>query len=112
MKKKHSLAALALVLVTVAALSFAPEAGAATTVPFMTVDAVNVTRVGIMVTGVVEGDAAPSTRTILFSVNPPDALALSVREACHKALLLALSRPGQYVVQAYMDTCNVALATP
>lgn len=105
------------VAVVLAVLSVRPVAEAQGTVPFMTVDAVNVTvgyNYAIVVTGVVPGESTSSTRSITF--RPPGvpdyAQVLASLEICHRQLLLALSRPGQYVVQAGLNLCNVALVAP
>jgi hypothetical protein len=112
--RKLSIAAMAL-----AALSLSPTA-AQTTIPFMTVDAVDPgygyygPSLGIAVTGVVKGDSTPTTRTVSYGV--ADALNLARFEACHRSLLFALSRPGQYVAQVgntnMVPVCNVAVITP
>ena len=111
MKKRISLAALALAAAGVAAFSFAPEAGAQVVTPYMTVDAIGITSGGFTVTGVVQGDLTPSTRTISFS-SFLESWRIPAFEACHRSLLLALGKPGQYVVQANLGVCRVALVAP
>jgi hypothetical protein len=108
-------------VIILAALSLSPTA-AQTTIPLMTVDAVNV-GIGagqgwtLDVTGVVQGEAAPTTRSINFGMyGTADALRLAQYEACHRSLLFALSRPGQYVArigyQGGNYVCTIALLTP
>ncbi len=110
--KKLLLAAIALAIFSLSP----PPAGAqssGTTVPFMTVDAVNVGEQGsLRVTGIVQGDSTPSTRTISYTSGLTDAQKAAMLETCHRSLLLALSKPGQYVVQAGAGLCNVALVAP
>jgi hypothetical protein len=97
------LAALALVF-----FSLTPRARAQATIPLMTVDAVNLTSSSLSVTGIVQGDSEPSTRTASF-------LTLSgttQTERCYRLLLLALSKPGQYLAKVGPETCTVALVAP
>jgi hypothetical protein len=96
-----------------AVFSLQPVASAQTApTPFMTVDAVSVRVDAITVTGVVQGEAAPSTRVMELRTYGTDAQQAAARELCHRQLLLALSKPGQYVVQAGPNLCNVALVAP
>jgi hypothetical protein len=106
--KQISIAALALVL-----FSLAPAAGAQTPTAFMTIDAVSVGAYGsISVTGVVDGDAAPSTRNVEFTLVTDAAAKATAIERCYRMLLVALSRPGQYHARIAPNVCNVALVTP
>jgi hypothetical protein len=112
--KKLSIAALALTLIAVGAVAFAPDAGAQTAPTFMTIDAVSLASIGfgLTVSGVKEGEAAPSGSTITFTA---DAAGLARFEACHRTLLLALSKPGQYVLRlggGYNTNCAVAVIAP
>jgi hypothetical protein len=104
--KKLFLFALALAL-----FSTQPVASAQVPPSFMTVDAVRVHLYSLIVTGVARGDSTPSERTITFTTTQ-EAQRTAVLDRCHKMLLLALAKPGQYLVQAGQDVCNVALATP
>ena len=103
---KRSSIALALAL-----LSLSPAASAQTTVPMMTVDAVTVTATAINVTGIAEGGSEPSTRSISFNIGT-EAQKLWALESCHRSLLLALSKPGQYVARASLNVCTVSLVAP
>jgi hypothetical protein len=94
-----------------AVLSLASVAGAQVLAGYMTVDAVSVGLDSITVTGVVQGDATPSARTFQYSTGTPAAQA-PAREACHRLLLLALSKPGQYVAKVGANVCTVALVKP
>jgi hypothetical protein len=96
-----------------AALAVALAARAQTVPDSMTIDAVE-PRIGeIRVTGVVQGATTPSTRIITWAyASGTEAQKAQAYEACHRQLLLALARPGQYVVRAGPATCNVALLTP
>ncbi len=107
------IAAAAVGAVVLAVLSLSPRAGAQTPSPgLMTVDAVEFffASYAVAVTGVVVGEAAPSTHYASFSYND-DLRALRV-EACHRALLLALAKPGQYLARVGQNVCTVALAAP
>lgn len=105
--KQISIAVLVLVL-----FSLAPAAGAQTTVPYMTVDEVAVTYQSIMVTGVVQGSTTSSVRTYTLPSGITDAQKVAALDRCHRSLLLALSKPGQYVAKIAFDTCAIALVTP
>jgi len=104
--KKSWIVALALAVFSLQPVASAQSAGA-----FMTVDAVGVSSYQITVTGVVQGAATPSTRYIYFNMGTYAQQAAAL-ELCHRQLLLALSKPGQYVVQASVNLCNVALVAP
>jgi hypothetical protein len=86
-------------------------AGAQVTPVYMTVDAMSVAPGSIAVTGVVQGQAVPTTRSVSFgsSVGVDRNPAL---EACHRMLLLALSKPGQYVAEININVCTVRLVAP
>ncbi|WP_242342059.1 hypothetical protein [Anaeromyxobacter terrae] len=104
---------LSLAAITLAVLSLSPATGAQTSLPYMTVDAVNVGTETLQVTGIVQGESSPSTKTVRWTLgNPSDTLKAARLEACHRSLLLALSKPGQYVAQVGSDCCNVALVAP
>jgi uncharacterized protein YggE len=105
--KLASIAAIAAAL-----LCFAPAARAQVVTQDMTVDAVAVQPGQIQVTGVPRGQATPTTVTIQFAIGS-DAAKAAALEQCHRMLLLALSKPGQYLLrQGGLNLCNVALATP
>jgi len=95
-----------------AVFSLQPVASAQSAGTFMTVDAVNVSSTEITVTGVVQGAVTPSNQTITFFPGISETAQIAARQLCHRQLLLALSRPGQYVVRAGYNLCNVALVAP
>ena len=107
--KSLSIAALALAVFSLSP----PQTGAQTQIPLMTVDAVNVgyPQGTLAVTGVVAGESAPSTRTVDFSFADAS-WKLAHFEACHRSLLFALSKPGQYVARVGPNICTVALVAP
>jgi hypothetical protein len=94
--------------IALAVFSLQPVASAQTSTAYMTVDAVQFDGYTFTVTGVVQGESTPSTRTITFT----HTYASEARGYCQRLLLLALSKPGQYVVQAGQNLCNVALVAP
>ncbi len=96
--------------VALALFSLQPAATAQVPPAYMTVDAVRFNGYELAVTGLVQGDSAPSTRTISYSFAEPARTA--ALEYCQKLLLLALAKPGQYLVQAGPNLCKLALATP
>jgi hypothetical protein len=95
-------------LVVAALASFPPIAGAQTPIPYMTVDEVAVSDRSISVTGVVQGSTTPSVHTY----TPPYGDQQLQLERCHRQLLLALSKPGQYVARIGGYTCAIALVAP
>lgn len=104
--KRFSIAVLALVLLSVQHGVRAQ----ATSGTLMTVDEVKVTTAGFRVTGVVQGDSASTDREILFLYGTESEKA-TARENCARFLLLAMSKPGQYLLRID-GTCAVRLATP
>lgn len=105
--KQISLAVLVLVLCSVA-----PAAGAQTGITPMTVDEVAVTSSSVAVTGVVQGSTTASVRTYTPPSALPEAQKLALLDRCHRSLLLALSKPGQYVARIGGETCSIALVAP
>lgn len=99
-------------VIALAVFSLEPSALAQSSPPPpMTVDAVGVGSYGrILVTGVADGEAAPSTRTIDFTGSFDNTSA--ARELCLRLLLAALNKPGQYKVRAGSNVCTVVLVTP
>ncbi len=94
------------------AILLQPVASAQSAPQFMTIDAVRVSAGNITVIGVAQGQSAQSQQSIQFVYGTETAKAAAL-EACHRQLLLALSRPGQYVlVLPTAGWCTVALATP
>ncbi len=98
--------------IALAIFSLQPAASAQTSTGYRTVDSVSISYTQIHVTGVVQGESAPSTAYASFSTNTSDVQNAASFEACHRQLLLALSRPGQYVAKVGPNLCIVALATP
>lgn len=109
---KRSTLGLALLLALGAPLA-APGQTATATFVYTTVDAVE--RHGpyvLNVTGILQGDAAATTKQYYLSTSGPDSI-----QACEKTALLALAKPGQYTwtVNVYSSTsatCTLARATP
>lgn len=100
-----------IVALALAVFSLTSAAGAQVAPVYMTVDAVSVAPGRIDVTGVLQGQSTPTTRSVTFGsstgVDRNPAL-----EACHRMLLLALSKPGQYVASVYSEVCTVRLVAP
>ncbi len=68
-----------------------------TTVTFVAVDAVKVEDNYLVVTGVADGDAAPSTRYVFFDLaSTYGEIAAPNLEACERFALAAMERPGRY----------------
>jgi len=88
------------------------EVGAqAVTDGWMTVDAVEFNGVEIKVTGVPEGESAPTTRTAYFNLS--DTRGVRAYESCERALFLALSKPGRYLARVgTYSACSVKLIAP
>lgn len=104
----------AAILLVVAVAWHAPSAGAqaTTTITPMTVDAVNVRYGAIDVTGVEQGSTTITRHTFSPTYVNTDAAKSAALDRCHRSLLLALSKPGQYVARIGTDSCSIALATP
>jgi hypothetical protein len=101
-----------------ALLCVAGGASAQTTVPppvsFATVDAVKVEYSRISITGIVEDEASPRTLTFYFSTS---STAYSLQQACERLGLLAMAKPGQYVLEVQQVSslsvkCTLARAAP
>lgn len=106
--KRISVAVLAFAVVSTSHGAFAQTAPAT-----MTVDAVDFNGYRIAVTGVVQGESTPTTHVISFSTTyGTETQRAAAYDACHRRLLLALAKPGQYLVRAGPDACTVQLAAP
>lgn len=105
------LAVLAAATAAIATLSIGHAARAQTASAYMTVDAVNLGATSISVTGVPVGESTPTTRTVNLYGSPEAAVAANL-ERCYRQLLLALSKPGQYVANVGNNVCSVKLANP
>jgi hypothetical protein len=108
-----------------ALLSAAPASSQAQTstpppVVFTTVDAVKVDHMQLVITGVVQGEAAPSDRAFYFdfSVGSTYSAPYEQRQSCERLALLAMAKPGQYLLEvqpaAYGNytKCKLSRATP
>ena len=109
---------ISMAVLVLAFFSLAPVAGAQTPVPYMTVDEISVTSTAagpsIAVTGIVQGSTTSSTRTFTASsvYSTDNAQKQGALDRCHRSLLLALSKPGQYVARVDASNCAIALVTP
>lgn len=104
---------LAAAAVALGLFSLVPAAGAQTTTSWtMTVDAVSVTATGVVVKGVVQGATEPSLHGFVLTGNPTEAARIAALDRCHRSLLIALAKPGQYVATIGYDVCSVALIAP
>jgi hypothetical protein len=80
------------------------------------VDAVEIRGSQLRVTGVVQGDAAPSTVVMDWSYFGTDRVALM--QGCERKALLAMSRPGAYrltltqTYTSYLPVCALSRVTP
>ncbi len=93
-------------------LGVAAEARAQATGSSMTVDAVTVSQGSISVRGVPVGGQAQVTVQVNFSLSTGEATKVAALEECHRMLLLALSKPGQYQFRGGTNACEVSLAAP
>lgn len=102
-----------LAALVLAVLSLAPAAGAQTTILPMTVDGVNVSSSAISVTGVVQGDSQPTTHVFgQGGGSATEAQKAAALDRCHRSLLLALAKPGQYLAKIGYETCTIVLISP
>lgn len=87
---------LAATLAVTALLFIAGRAGAQATTPYkvlVTVDAVQIEGGELLVTGIVQGETAPTTwRLMTATYSDPNVLA-----NCQQQALLAMTKPGQYL---------------
>lgn len=106
--KTIALATLALALLLQAPATSAQATG------YMTVDAVAVSGSILKVTGIAQGQAAATTVEFSgsFYAGLDAAAKAASLEACHRMLVLALSKPGQYLAKVSMGSCEVALVKP
>lgn len=104
----RSLAAAVLFL---AVASLAPPAAAQSALPPITVDRVELRFNAIRVTGVPQGGTESTSRDFTVS-GFSEAQRNAMFDRCHRSLLLALSKPGQYVASVGVDVCAVSLAAP
>jgi hypothetical protein len=97
----------------------AAEAQTATGYTFTAVDAVRLDATKLYVTGVVEGEAA--AREVLFNFSGASSYEymLSALESCQRYALVAMSKPGQYLLRmqqssswASYASCTLARAVP
>ncbi len=77
----------------------------------MTVDGVAVSTTGISVKGVVQGATEQTVHSVTLT-SGTEAQKAAALDRCHRALLLALATPGQYVATVGWDVCSVALVAP
>ena len=92
--------------VAVALAFFTPRLAAAENVPaaypakvFTAVDAVRVEDYKIIITGVVQGDAGSSTWAVSPSTSSDGARAGQFLSNCQAQALLAMAKPGQYLLE-------------
>ncbi len=112
----NRIAAAALVLLV---FSLAPSAGAqiAPLTP-ITVDEVAITDSAVVVFGVPQGGTTSSTLRYTPAPGLTEAKKSELLDRCHRAMLLALAKPGQYVARIGLDprvgvsVCSVALSAP
>jgi len=95
-----------LLAVVVAGLSIAGWARAQVSPVYVTVDRVSMSSNSISISGIPEGGGAVTTQQA-FNGNDP-----VYRDECHRMLLLALSKPGQYLAHLDGTTCTVKVAAP
>jgi hypothetical protein len=93
-------------------LSLASPGGAQTQTSWtMTVDAVNVAANAISVRGVVQGATEQTSHSVQLTWGT-EAQQAAALDRCHRSLLLALAKPGQYVATVGSNVCSVALIAP
>jgi len=80
---------------------------------FVTVDAIEM-ETYLSITGVLQGEAQPSTLAFNWYYTSTS----SLREECHRAALLAMTKPGQYLFQVRqtyagsLPTCKLTRVNP
>jgi hypothetical protein len=94
------------------------------TVAFVAVDSVQVVDQYVVVTGVVDGEAAATARSVTFDLSSGGATAVQNHESCQRLALTALERPGRYRLELtqgrgnygggppYVSSCRLVRTTP
>jgi hypothetical protein len=108
---------------TAAAVLLAGGRASAQTVPlaypakiFVTVDAVQLLESKVVVTGIVQGDAAPSTYAVIgYSGASGNSYAFAL--TCQQQALLAMAKPGQYLLEIFFgngfaSSCKLTRVNP
>jgi len=100
--------------VAVALAFFAPRLAAAQAVPpantakvFTAVDAVKAEDYKVVITGIVQGDGAPSTWSAGFYSSSDGALISQFVNSCQTQALLAMTKPGQYLLEIQSGTISL-----
>jgi hypothetical protein len=106
--KRFLVATFAAVLVS----AWPSAAAAGTPYVFSTVDAVERTGNGLKITGILEGEAAPTGVWFYFSSSLP-----TFDATCERLALLTMSKPGMYVLSVTQISnsyalCKIARAVP
>lgn len=102
-------AATAALLFVLAPLSLATAQTSSGTYVFETVDSIDAySSVGLRVTGILQGEATPRTVSLVASSSNFEGLT----RACERYALIAMSRPGQYYLEArrggtYLEGCKL-----
>lgn len=107
-------ATLAFAISTIGAVAMAQAT--VTTFVFATVDSVDLDGNQFQVTGILQGEAAPTTRTFLIPI-PGDGSGVSRTQSCERKALLVMSKPGQYLLEIrqpvyYSLGCRLTRVTP
>jgi len=82
---------------------------------FVTVDSVQVVEYRVVVTGILQGDAAPSTYSVQSNVAGTQP---AFAQNCQQQALLAMAKPGQYLLELYSagsltsSTCKLTRVNP
>jgi hypothetical protein len=93
----------------------------ATVYTFVTVDSVEVVTSRLTITGIEQGASAPSTQYVYFSSpSSTSDLGSADLQACHRMALLAMSKPGQYLLTLrpyysstyYYASCKLTRVNP
>lgn len=113
-----------IVIAVAASLVLAGGVGRAQTSPnpvvtFTTVDAVEAQSSKLVITGVKEGETAATTQQFLICSTPStDVRCAALIENCDRLALLAMTKPGQYLLKIapgnsiYYATCRLERVAP
>lgn len=111
---RPALVALALSAVLAAGAARAQSAGApyastGTAYPFVAVDGIRSAGSSFVVRGVLQGEAAP--RELTFTLTTSVTLAVEAQRSCERYLVLAMEKPGAYVVTITQAGTPAAICT-
>jgi hypothetical protein len=108
---RHLAAALAIALAVVAIPAAAQTYSSKV---FVTVDAIQVRGATVYVTGIVQGESAPTTYSMYGPFSSDASANMVFAQSCQQDALLAMTKPGQYLLElsASNYSCKLTRVSP